>query len=98
VLAKLVTERVLLVIGFEKVSLFLLNSRLLGENLLQLRALIAQLALINLFEEHRDVTHLPGFVELFGKIPFFLGSHHCPIAGRRPPAVMPDEYGVIALP
>src|ERR1700730_6740062 len=67
------------------------------ENLLQLWAWVPQSRLIDLLKEHRNVTHLPGFVELFGKFPFFLCPDHCPIAGRRSPAVMPDEYGVIAL-
>lgn len=52
---------------------------------------------MDLLEENPDVAHLPAIVELCGKVPLFLRPNHSPIAGRRSPAVMPDEYGVIAL-
>jgi hypothetical protein len=56
------------------------------------------LAFINLLEEDRNVTHLPALIKLLRGEEFLLCSDPVRVRGsRRSPAVVPDEYGVIAL-
>ena len=82
----------------EEVSLFRFDPLFESQNHSQLRAGVAHLARIDLFEEQCDVADFISLIQLLRERPFFLGSRRIAASGRRAPSVMQNEHRVIALP